>query len=276
MTPYRCYALFEHYGNFEDIYRADYREIAAVLTGSDARGEFVGEAEFDLHRKRIKEFERYYEMLASKNVEVLTPVDSNFPKRLKEISDCPVTLYKKGVKSVPKTCFAIVGARRCSVYGRKVALEMARELSKAGVNVVSGLAYGVDVAAHQGALNGGGLTTAVLGGGLHRCYPAKHDKIFDEIIQTGWVVSEEPFGRETEPYMFPKRNRIISGMCEGVLVVEAAKKSGSLITVDFALEQGRDVFTVPGRLYDSLAEGTNNLIRQGAKSYSTMMIYSQN
>ena len=264
MTPNRCYTLFNLFGSFTMIYESiniNFNQYFKI----NSRNPSLKQSDIVNHKKNLNKYEEYYYKILSKDIYVLTPLDDEFPDKLKEVIDCPITLYVKGNYKIPEFGIGIVGARRCSLYGKKVAKQFAKDLAAQGVNVISGLAYGVDVASHIGALENGGFTTAVLGGGLQACYPTKHQSIFEEITSKGCVISEEPYGKKTEPYMFPKRNRIISGMSHGVLVVEAAKKSGSLITVDFALEQGRDVFTVPGRLFDPLAEGTNNLIKQGAK-----------
>lgn len=264
MTPNRCYTLFKLYGSFAKIY---YHVNISFNEHFETRSNSPGltKSTIQQHKEQLNKFEDYYYKILDKGIYVLTPLDSEFPEKLKELVGCPITLYVKGNYDFPLFGIGIVGARRCSLYGKKVAKQFGKDLASQGVNVISGLAYGVDVASHLGALESGGFTTAVLGGGLHRCYPTKHQSIFEEITQKGCLVSEEPYGVNTEPYMFPKRNRIISGMSHGILVVEAAKKSGSLITVDFALEQGREVFTIPGRLFDPLAEGTNNLVKQGAK-----------
>lgn len=220
---------------------------------------------FDEHIKRIREYEEYVERISSKKVYLLTLTSPLYPESLRNMEDSPLVIYAQGQVRRPEIGIGIVGSRRCSDYGRKAANHIAKELASYGVNVISGLAYGIDKAAHIGALEGDGYTTAVLAGGIHQCYPKEHQKLFDEIKEKGCILSEEMYGCETKPYMFPKRNRIISGMSRGVVIVEAAQKSGSLITADFALEQGKEVFTVPHRIFDGFAEGSNNLIRQGAK-----------
>jgi DNA processing protein len=159
---------------------------------------------------------------------------------------------------------AIVGARSCSPYGAQVARELARELGGAGVVVVSGLARGVDGEAHRGALAAGGLTVAVLGCGIDRDYPRAHAQLAGRIAESGAVVSEYPPGVEPSPWRFPARNRIVAGLARATVVVEARERSGALITADFALELGRDVFAVPGEITSALSAGTNDLIRQGA------------
>jgi len=269
MTPLRCYALFRSFGSFIKIFNTPSNGLNEVLNSFCNRGTRITSDLIKKQGLKYNKFQKYYNRLISINIQVFTVLDEEFPIRLLDIEDCPIVIYMKGNAKLPEFGIGIVGARRCSDYGRKVAHYMARELAKEGVNIISGLAYGVDVSSHLGALEANGFTTSVLGGGLHECYPPKHLSIFNQISEAGCLISEEPYGKMTEPYMFPKRNRIISGLSHGILVVEAARKSGSLITVDFALEQGREVFTVPGRLFDPLAEGTNNLIKLGAKQIFT-------
>ena len=159
---------------------------------------------------------------------------------------------------------AIVGARACSSYGAQVARQLGRELARAGVVVVSGLARGIDGEAHRGALDGGGLSVAVLGSGLDHIYPRAHTRLAQRIEQQGALVSEYELGTEPAPWRFPARNRIVAGLSLAVVVVEAGQKSGALITADLALEQGREVLAVPGEITSSLSAGTNALLQQGA------------
>jgi DNA processing protein len=159
---------------------------------------------------------------------------------------------------------AIVGARACSSYGSHVARSLARELARAGLVVVSGLARGVDGEAHRGALEAGGVTVAVLGCGIDRDYPASHRELARQIAATGLIAAEYPPGVPPAPWRFPARNRIVAGLCAATVVVEARERSGALITADLALEEGRDVFAVPGEITSSLAAGTNALLRLGA------------
>ncbi len=189
----------------------------------------------------------------------------DYPPLLNQLSDPPFLLYVKG-KLPPKeeTCLAIVGARSCTPYGRQLAESFAESIGSCGVPIISGLALGIDGAAHQGALSGNGTTVAILGCGIDQIYPRKHWKLSEEIQTRGAIVSEFPIGTQPVKLNFPRRNRIISGLSSGVLVVEAANKSGSLITVDFALEQGKDIFCIPGALTSRLSEGTHRLIREGA------------
>ncbi|MBQ2836252.1 MAG: DNA-processing protein DprA [Clostridia bacterium] len=197
-------------------------------------------------------------------------IDSEeYPKQLRNIYDAPLKLYVLGDKKILKQKgVAIVGARKATGYGRKVAEQIATELSQLGINIISGMALGVDSAAHLGTLHEKciGKTIAVLGSGLDKIYPKENIQLARRIIKSGGcILSEYPIGTSANKLNFPQRNRIISGLSKGVLVVEASEKSGSLITADFALEQGREVFAVPGDINKETSTGTNNLIKQGAK-----------
>jgi DNA processing protein len=189
-----------------------------------------------------------------------------YPPLLAELHDPPSRLYLRGgpVEMLSRPAVAIVGARSCSAYGAQVARELARELAGAGIVVVSGLARGIDGEAHRGALAAGGPTVAVLGCGIDRDYPRAHAELARRIADSGLIVSEYPPGIEPAPWRFPARNRIVAGLALATVVVEARERSGALITADFALELGRDVFAVPGEITSGLSKGTNDLIRQGA------------
>jgi DNA processing protein len=191
--------------------------------------------------------------------------DPAYPPLLAELYDPPARLFVRGEPGVlTRAAVAVVGARSCSAYGAQVARSLTRDLAAAGVTVVSGLARGVDGEAHRGALEGGGITVAVLGCGIDRDYPRSHSDLARRIVATGAVVSEYPAGVEPAPWRFPARNRIIAGLALATVVVEARERSGALITADFALELGRDVFAVPGEITSALSAGTNELLRQGA------------
>ncbi len=213
-----------------------------------------------------KTLERELKLIEKYGVKAISYFDGDYPANLKEIYDPPVVLYVKG-RLIPEDRYsiAIVGSRRASRYGLQTSERLGYELAVRGLTVVSGLARGIDAAGHKGALKAKGRTIAVLGSGLANIYPPEHRKLADEISENGAVVSEFPM--ECEPYKdnFPRRNRIISGLSLGVVVVEAAKNSGALITTDFALEQGRELFAVPGQARTATAAGTNMLLRQGAK-----------
>jgi len=189
-----------------------------------------------------------------------------YPALLAELYDPPRRLHLRGGPAaiLDRPSVAIVGARSCSPYGAQVARDLARELAAAGLVVVSGLARGIDGEAHRGALAAGGLTVAVLGCGIDRDYPRAHAELARRIAASGLVVSEYPAGVEPSPWRFPARNRIIAGLAQATVVVEARERSGALITADFALELGREVFAVPGEITSGLSGGTNDLIRQGA------------
>jgi DNA processing protein len=198
---------------------------------------------------------------------VLKRVDPRYPTLLAAIHDPPPRLFLCGageVELLSRPAVAVVGARACSAYGAQVARSLGRELASAGVVVVSGLARGIDGAAHRGALEGGGPTIAVLGCGIDRDYPAAHAELASRIREDGLVVSEYEPGVEPAPWRFPARNRIIAGLCSATVVVEARERSGALITADFALEEGREVLAVPGEITSALSAGTNALLRLGA------------
>jgi len=193
--------------------------------------------------------------------------EPGFPPLLAAIHDPPPGLFLRGAGGadlLSRTAVAIVGARSCSPYGSQVARTCARELSAAGLVVISGLARGIDGEAHRGALEAGGITLAVLGCGIDRDYPASHRELAARICDQGVIVSEYAPGVEPAPWRFPARNRIVAGLARATVVVEARERSGALITADFALEQGREVFAVPGEITSALSAGTNDLLRQGA------------
>ncbi|MEW6448814.1 MAG: DNA-processing protein DprA [Bacillota bacterium] len=199
------------------------------------------------------------------DVDFVTLIDENYPALLREIFDPPAALFFRGELQAEETAVAIVGTRRCSNYGRLVAEGFGRELAEAGISVVSGLARGIDTAAHRGALAGGGRTIAVLGAGLDVCYPRENWRLMEEIAVKGAVVSEFPLGIPAQPWQFPVRNRIIAGLSRAVVVVEAGERSGALITADLALEYGREVMAVPGNVTSPVSRGPNNLIKMGAR-----------
>lgn len=213
---------------------------------------------FNVHRE-LAAIKKY-------DVEILSFEDPGYPKLLCEISDPPLLLYKRGTFDLnAQPCLSIVGSRNASLYGRDTTGKFSRSIGTHGITVVSGLARGIDACAHMGVLQGGGKTVAVLGCGVDIIYPRSNYKIFENILVHGAIISEYPMGMRPAPYMFPLRNRIIAGMSQGVLVVEASKRSGSLITSRLALEEGRDVYSVPGKIDHCGAQGSNKLLRDGAK-----------
>lgn len=211
----------------------------------------------------LKELEQWFQF---HNIQMVIPEEDGYPHLLRHCADAPPLLYYKGTLQTQEEALAIVGSRRSTSYGRSAAEFLAQELAEKGVIVVSGLARGIDTAAHRGALKGKGITWAVLGCGLLHMYPPENKNLAIEILeQKGAIWSEFYPTTPPTPQLFPIRNRLISGMSRGVLVVEAAQKSGALITVDFALEQGREVFAVPGPIFSEQSKGTHYLLRQGAK-----------
>jgi len=197
---------------------------------------------------------------------VIEKGDSAYPQLLREIPSAPERLWCKGDTALlQQPMAAVVGSRKCSEYGKQVAMNLGKTLAQAGAVVVSGMAKGIDSFGHLGALKAGGKTIAVLGCGVDICYPAENRKLYEQIISEGLVISEYEPGTGPKPYMFPQRNRIIAGLSDGILVTEARKKSGTLITVSFGLEFGKNIYAVPGRIDDVLSEGCNYLLKEGAK-----------
>ena len=209
----------------------------------------------------------YEQRLGARGFRFLARAAPDFPPLLRAIHDPPPVLFLRGAAApemLSQPAVAVVGARACSGYGASVARTLAREFAAAGLVVVSGLARGVDAEAHRGALDAGGITVAVLGCGVDRDYPAAHAELARRIAERGLVVSEYAPGVEPAPWRFPARNRIIAGLCAAVAVVEARERSGALITADLALEEGREVFAVPGEITSALSAGTNDLLKLGA------------
>jgi len=203
--------------------------------------------------------------LADSGARLVTFTSAEYPKSLFEIPDPPPFLYVRGELRSSEPAVAIVGSRRATAYGLQTAARLAEALGSHGITVVSGMARGVDTAGHKGALAGGGRSIGVLGCGIDKIYPPENRKLFEEMAQKGALVSEFPLGTLPLAENFPRRNRIISGLSRAVLVVEAAENSGSLITAQFALEHGRDVYAVPGNISFATSRGSNRLIKQGAK-----------
>lgn len=226
---------------------------------------------------------KHIDYMQKNNIDIISICDKEYPQTLKEIYDAPISLYCMGnAKILNQKAIGIVGCREASGYGKKAAKYFSYHLAQKGFNVISGLAKGIDSYAHIGAICGQtdrnlqkekeqevetcGKTIAVVGNGLDRVYPKENELLAKQILEKGGaILSEYPLGTKPEKMNFPARNRIISGMSKGILVVEAKEKSGTLITVDFALEQGRDVFVVPGNINSICSVGTNRLIKQGAK-----------
>lgn len=219
---------------------------------------------FVLERREIDVF-REWEKLKENDFIFIADTDNRYPALLKQIPSPPIGIYVQGDADLNQSSLAVVGSRKATYYGREVALKLAGEIAAAGLTVVSGMALGIDTYAHRGALESTGKTVAVLGSGLDICYPSQNVSLKKKIAARGAVVSEFPPGTKPLPSHFPQRNRIISGLSLGTLVIEAPEKSGALITADFALEQGREVFAVPGSIGSPYSRGCHRLIKQGAK-----------
>lgn len=222
-----------------------------------------------IHSFKEEDLDKEFTLAKKQGLKIMTCEDKDYPQNLKNIPDPPIVLYVKGeLKEEDELSIAIVGSRRASFYGLSSAEKFATELSGRGFTIVSGMARGIDSYAHKGALKAKGRTIAVMGSGFSHIYPPENKQLAEEIAKNGAVISE--FSVDTEPAKqnFPRRNRVISGLALGVLIAEAARNSGALITADFALEQGREVFALPGKVDSGTSFGTNKLIQQGAKLVS--------
>lgn len=260
--PRGALKLLEHFGSVEAIFGASRVEIEQVRLLPEAVDSLIAR---EAHARAEGEIEEVRKI----GGDILILDDGIYPPLLREIYDPPIVLYVRGAWSecFDQPCIAIVGSRRCSTYGQNSALMLSRELAHRGVTVVSGLARGIDAAAHRGALEAGGRTVAVMGTGLDQVYPRDHHKLAQQILDGGGaLVSQFPLGTPPVSENFPYRNRVISGLSLGVLVIEAAENSGSLITARLAMEQNREVFALPGNITSRTSFGTNYLIKgAGAK-----------
>ena len=244
-------------------------ELALAAFAAETGEHVIGEP----RGRRFERFERgfdaraYRSRLAERGFRFVPRSSAEFPSSLAAIFDPPVGLFVRGAADLAlldRPAVALVGARSCSSYGAQVARMLGRELAAAGLVVVSGMARGIDGEAHRGALEAGGATVAVLGCGVDRDYPASNAELARRIADGGLIVSEYAPGVEPAPWRFPARNRIVAGLSQATVVVEARERSGALITADLALEEGREVFAVPGEITSSLSGGTNALLRHGA------------
>ncbi|HWL08891.1 MAG TPA: DNA-processing protein DprA [Planctomicrobium sp.] len=251
--------LLARFGDARSIFQAT----GAQLVSVEGIGPKVSSA--IVTRRDLSEARKEWQDCCDAGIEIRFPRETGYPPSLQEICDPPSVLYIKGtLEQRDMMCVAIVGSRQCSQYGISIAHKLAKQLAIAGVTVVSGLARGIDGAAHRGALEGGGRTIAVCAPGLAHLYPPEHRELADAIIQQGALITESPLNRAAQRGLFPQRNRVISGMSLGVVIVEATRTSGSLHTARHAMEQGRDVFAVPGRIDTFTSEGCHDLIRDGA------------
>jgi len=258
--PKRFHRLIEYFGSAENAWFVKSEEISKVLSLSNKISSRISEEKNNINP------EKELDLLDQHKVRVLTINDESYPENLKTIHDPPPVLYFKGnIIKQDKNSISIVGSRKATYYGKMVAENLSKDLALAGLTIISGMARGIDTAAHRGALSVNGRTIAVWGCGIDLIYPPENRRLAKEIEESGAVITEFSFSTLPESQNFPRRNRIISGLSLGTVVVEAAEKSGALITADFALEQGREVFAVPGNITSSLSNGAHNLIKQGAK-----------
>ena len=249
--------LLNHFGSGKGIYHAREEELAV----------FLNRKQMECIKKSRREWnpEKAYWDLQKKGIRFLLQQDEEYPEKLRNIPDAPCGMFCLG--NLPREdvlSVAIIGARECSEYGKYVAKGLGDALGKQGVQVISGMARGVDGISQQAALDAGGVSYGVLGCGVDICYPASNRAFYEELVKVGGVLSPFPPGTQPRPQNFPPRNRIVSGLADVIVVVEARAKSGTLITVDMALEQGREVYVVPGRITDRLSDGCNRLLKQGA------------
>jgi len=259
--------LLNKYKTPENIWRLNEKE----LTKINGIGEIIAKNILNIdYRKNLDKYEGY---MLKNNIKLISINDEKYPKKLKEIYDPPICIYVKGNEKILNDfAISIIGCRNCSKYGENISKKLAFSLSNNNINVISGLARGIDTYAHKGCININNLnvekgkTIAVVGNGLDIIYPKENIEIFNNIIYSGGaIVSEYIIGTKPFKMNFPARNRIISGLSDGVIVVEATEKSGTMITVDFALEHGKNVFAIPGNIDSKNSEGTNRLIKEGAK-----------
>lgn len=263
--PVTLHRLLEQFGGDpRDILAAPKHRLESVRgVGPETSDALVNwRTHFNLAREEAR--------LAKAGATFITARDEGYPKLLKEIHDPPIGLYRKGNYLFGQPCIAVVGSRRTTLYGQSVAKKLGADLARLGFCVVSGLARGIDTAAHEGALSVGGKTAAVLGCGIDIVYPPENLGLYRQIAETGAVLSEFPFGRKADKQTFPMRNRVVSGMCEAIVVVESDVSGGAMITARFAGEQGRLIYAVPGRIDQPSSAGCHQLIRDGATLFTNI------
>lgn len=252
--------LLKVFGTPEKIWYMKKEELLKVKgIGNETANEILKEE----YRENLEQYIKY---MNKYKIGLITIQDKDYPEKLKKIYDAPIVLYYKGDKELLKQkSIAIVGCRQCSEYGKDMALKFSYELAKKEICIISGMAKGIDAYSHIGTLNAGGKTIAILGCGVDKIYPKENEKLYYEILgKGGLIISEYIIGTKPDKMNFPARNRIISGLSDGILVIEAKKKSGTLITVDFALEQGKEIYVIPGNINSDNSIGTNELLKQGA------------
>ena len=247
-------------GDSKEVYRMSEKQIKAIL------GE--RKAELFLEKRAQWDLDRAYEEMKAKGIRLISLHMEEYPKRLLNISDPPFALYVRGkLPEEGRLSVAVIGARDCSAYGEYVAGALGKMLGEQGITVISGMARGIDGISQMAALEAGGVSFGVLGCGVDVCYPKKNREIYDRLLEKGGILSSYLPGTAPRAALFPPRNRIVSGLCDVLVVIEARQRSGTSITVEMALEQGRDVYAVPGRLTDRLSDGCNRLLKDGAQVF---------
>ncbi len=257
--------IIEYFPNLEEFWRSNSKQIKAMKGIRDEIKEKI------LYNRNIDNIKNMLNNIEKQNVNILTILDEEYPSELRYLNDSPQVLYTKGNTFVNDSIsIAIVGSRKATAYGKWACEKFTKELVGFGVTIVSGLASGIDTLAHKTTLENGGKTIAVLGNGIDIIYPKRNLSLYKEIESEGTIITEFPLGTQPLAYNFPQRNRIISGLSRGVVVIEAQEKSGSLITAHHALDQGKDVFALPGNINSIFSGGTNRLIKDGAKPLLTI------
>lgn len=254
------FTLLNSLGDFRDILRFKKGDLIAVSGIGEKTAEKILTFPFE------ERLEKELSLAAKRNVKIITSIDDDYPLQLRNIYSPPLVLYVHGqlpASDIP--AIAVVGTRRATEYGRAAAARISGELARSGVIIVSGMARGIDAVAHMAAIRSGGKSIGVMGSGLDVIYPSEHKKLYQQLTENGAVITEFAFGTKPDKSNFPIRNRIISGLSFGALIIEASEKSGTLITGKYALEQGRELFAVPGNITSRQSIGTNYLIKNGAK-----------
>lgn len=249
--------LLEAFGNAQEVYQGQENLVKYILDEKKLK--------MFLDAKHNLEMERAFEKACQEGIKMVSCFDEAFPHKLQTIPDAPFCIYYKGQlpdDSLPSV--AVIGARECSQYGEYVARELGKLLGEQGIQVISGMAKGIDGISQMAALEAGGASFGVLGCGVDICYPKSNRRLYEELIEIGGILSTYPPGTQPQARLFPPRNRIVSGLADVLVVIEARQKSGTYITVEMALEQGRDIYAVPGRITDRLSDGCNKMLKEGA------------
>ncbi|MCC5912015.1 MAG: DNA-processing protein DprA [Clostridiaceae bacterium] len=251
--------LTNYFGSLEELWYAGEEHILKAMGSRSIIADKL------LKNRNEKVLRSNLTVMENKNFDVVTILDDTYPEKLKNIYNPPYVLYIKGSFKGDIPLIGLVGARKSTAYGKWAARKFAKELSDWGIGIVSGLALGVDRESHIGSLESNGYTIGVIGCGIDMCYPKSNQQLYNEMIEKGCIVSEYPPGTEPLKHHFPARNRIISGLSDGIVVIEAGIKSGALITVEHGLEQGKDIYALPGNINSSQSKGTNKIIKEGGK-----------